>query len=501
MKKNKSVNLLCVLLITGIFSCTQSPNTLSPLESNTTVINNNLNQDIILPNKPVTEISTIDNNKISDEILSNDNKQIEEPLSIGSTFDSDEIKNTLISYQDMDSVFNESENITQNSDDTNYYSDFSVKSTSMDSSFSVKKNNKNEWKLDEQSKNHLSENIEKLRNDLQSQKKLSESTKQISMTKKTIINNQKSNLLTVHKNDQVKCSNEVVIKTSNGDTVKNNEIEFKGNGIVRVNRSNRTYKAETKKLSKITHSYESRNSEYNQIAVRVITFNTDGGRTESTECTQKFNNGKIRIIQETRTINKMGNGKGIGFIKINFPGGKSCNYNLNIDLNDSGVSSHVKDPSANTEVKLDRFKNGKSRLLCRGKISDIEIDKEIVVVPSPTPTPSIVATATPTQNDNTQPYPEVTPTVTATTTVNPTNNPTSIPTATSTPTPIVVSTPTATVVITASPTATVKPTPTPTIIPTATPTPKVHDDNGHGNDEGDCDTSNPGNSNPDCIRQ
>lgn len=43
-----------------------------------------------------------------------------------------------------------------------------------------------------------------------------------------------------------------------------------------------------------------------------------------------------------------------------------------------------------------------------------------------------------------------------------------------------------------------------TLIPSSSPspteTPKIKDDNGHGNDDGNCDPSNPGKSKTDCIR-
>jgi hypothetical protein len=67
----------------------------------------------------------------------------------------------------------------------------------------------------------------------------------------------------------------------------------------------------------------------------------------------------------------------------------------------------------------------------------------------------------------------------------PDNPPLPTPTPTATPTPTPTATPT--------PTPTVTPTPTPTATPTPSPSP-THDDNGHGNDPGNYDPSNPGKS-------
>lgn len=81
--------------------------------------------------------------------------------------------------------------------------------------------------------------------------------------------------------------------------------------------------------------------------------------------------------------------------------------------------------------------------------------------PTPTPSPTVM--------------PTVEPTITPVPTVAPTESPSPVPTV-------------------PAPSATVSP------IPSPTPTPKEHDDNGHGNDPGKCDPSNPGNSKPDCER-
>ncbi len=161
-----------------------------------------------------------------------------------------------------------------------------------------------------------------------------------------------------------------------------------------------------------------------------------------------------------------------------------------MDINGVELISSVKDPSIGTEVKLNKFKDGKAKLVCRGKTSIIDIDQEVV-------------NTQPDYPSNTTPLPD--PVVTPTSTVEPTTTPepNSIPTVTITITPEPTVSPTLTPIPTIAPTTSPLPTITPVITDTPSPSPtaKDHDDNGHGNDEGNCDSSNPGQSKTDCIRE
>ncbi|MFN8576409.1 MAG: hypothetical protein U0354_06090 [Candidatus Sericytochromatia bacterium] len=92
-------------------------------------------------------------------------------------------------------------------------------------------------------------------------------------------------------------------------------------------------------MIKVIHNLEERNSLFNQLAVKVNTFNSDGSKTETTETTSDYKDGKKKIIRESRTLDSNGYGTGTGIITITSSEGVVSTYNIVLNIDSTGTTT------------------------------------------------------------------------------------------------------------------------------------------------------------------
>lgn len=490
MKRKKNINVLLALIVsTGIVSCTQAaplvlPNNTNNSEVNSNTASNNSNDNTSLqsnssiaiqPAAPVIE--TVDSAKVAAEISKNDLSVISAPLSTGANFKTDDVKEALVNYQDTDSIFRESQSIIKSADDTNVKatSGFSTKAKNQrtviyektvtykkvvieKSTSSNRRNSDNEWYVNDNSKNGLLSSIANLLDEIKNQKTYYSNDD--FAVKKPVISNLLRGLF-LPKRYQIKKSEEITIDNGDGTITRNTEIEFRKGNTVKVNKAAKTYEKSTKALIKVIHNLEEKNSQFTQLAVRALTFNSDGTKNEVTETTTKYKDGRVKVIHESKTLDANGYGSGTGVISITAKDGTVSTYSVVTNLDATGQTSTVTDPETGAVVQVVQKSDGTATLTINGKTINLDMDEATdyddvisIILPSPTATPTATATATAT--------PTATPTATATATAE--------PTATATATAVPTATATATAEPTAVPTATATATAEPTAVPTATAT-------------------------------
>ncbi|MFN8674489.1 MAG: hypothetical protein U0457_20710 [Candidatus Sericytochromatia bacterium] len=457
--------------------------------------NTNQSQPVTNVQAVVPKVEIVDTSNVISTIVNSDVKpELTQEVSSGNDFNTEEIKDSLVNYHDLDNIFSQSEGISLDTTDNNT-STFSTKSLDLrkraddGDSFEnkiIKANINNNDK-----KQYFSESIKNSRQELVELKKYDKKEQDFQLkNKEKLQDNSKANYIFNTRKEKVNCSKQVSYKGDDGNLVKKNEIEFKRDNNSKVNRVNKIYDKNNNKLAKFIHNYEFRNAKYTQTASRVITFNSDGGRNITTECVIKYTNGIVKMIEETRVLDRYGKGNGFGCIKINHPNGKKLVHNVNISCDNKSKISSVKDPVKNDEVKVIDDSSGSAQVVINNNITIINISDStyyntfvpyVSPSPSPTLTPTPVASATiePTSTPVASIVP--TPTATSTATIIPTSTPTPLPTATSTPTPIA----------TLTPKATPNPTPTPTVKPTSSS--ECNKD--EGKSTGKCDNEDDGEKN------
>lgn len=435
-------------------------NSVSPSNFSNTVITSKVAPAIVVPSVATQTNLTIEDTDIDEETKSVD------------------IKDALVSYQDIDSIFLESENLSSSSQDKIVSS----------SSFGVKALIQNDIRFDSNKNNSqidlrdaIVNQLKQIRdNKIKQDSQMSNSNQRTLENKKTITNNTYQKV-DFHSKSEVKDSDEVILDNNEGTTIRDKEFEFNRNNITRINRTSKIYQKNTNNLTKLEHHFSAKHVNYIQEATRLISFDNLGGKVVNTECTTKFNDGKMTVLSERKTIDRFGNGIGIGLIKVIYISGKTFSYNFNTSATSSEQRCNVKDNKYGRDIEVIRDNKGKAKIKCNDETKVIDIDDEVndyhpPVKPSHSPKPTIVPTSTPT------PTPEQTPIVTPTPSVE----------ITITPSPEV--TPTATPITTSTPT--IEPISTPTPVPTPTPSDKGN--NGLGDTKDDDnetkgeDSSNPG---------
>jgi hypothetical protein len=493
MKKRKT--LLVGILVFNLVACaknlpsniseqnvnnnSQTPNNQisnTPLDSSnisksitTSVAPNNFSNTVITskvtPAIVVPSVTTQTNLTIQDTEVDEETKSID-------------VKDVLVSYQDIDSIFLESENLSSSAQDKIVSSSsFGVKALIQnDIRFDTNKNN-SQIDLRDSIVNQLKQIREnKIKQDTQ----MSNSNQKTLENKRTITNNTFQKV-EFHSKSEVRDSDEVILDNNDDTTIRDKEFEFNRDNITRINRTSKTYQKNTNNLTKLEHHFSAKHTNYIQEATRLISFDNLGGRVINTECTTKFNDGKMTVLSERKTIDRFGNGIGIGLIKVIYVSGKTFSYNFNTSATFSEQKCNVKDDKYGKDIEVIRDNKGKAKIKCNNETKVIDIDDEVndyhpPIKPSHSPKPTIIPTSTST------PTPEQTPIVTPTPTVEPTV----------TPSPEITPTPTSTPTL--SPT--IEPTSTPTPVPTATPSHKGN--NGLGDTKDDDnetkgeDSSNPG---------
>lgn len=380
-----------------------------------------------------------------------------------------DVKDALVSYQDIDSIFSESENLSSSSQDKIISS----------SSFAVKSLIQNDIRFDNSKntqidlKDTIVNQLKQIRDNKIKQDAKMSSSNQRALDNKKVLTTNNNQKISFHSKSDIRNSEEVQLDNGDGTTIRDKEFEFNRDNITRVNRTSKIYQKNTNNLTKLEHHFSAKHINYIQEATRLINFDNIGGRVINTECTTKFNDGKVTVLSERKTIDRFGNGIGIGLIKVIYITGKTFSYNFNTSSNSIEQKCNLKD-TKNRDIEVIRDNKGKAKVKCNNEIKTVDIDDEIndyTPPVRPTHSPKPIVTPSPVPTENSTPTPTATPTATSEPTIEPTVEPTLA--------------------------ATVTPIPVPTENPTPTPTATPKDNNGLG-DTKDADNTTKGedSSNP-----
>lgn len=351
-----------------------------------------------------------------------------------------DVKDTLVSYQDIDSIFSESENLSSYSQDKIISS----------SSFAVKSLIQNDIRFDNGKntqidlKDKIVNQLKQIRDNKVKQDSQMSNYNQKTLNNKKVLTTNNNQKISFHSKSDIRNSEEVQLDNIDGTTIRDKEFEFNRDNITRVNRTSKIYQKNTNNLTKVEHHFSAKHINYIQEATRLINFDNSGGRVINTECTTKYNDGKVTVLSERKTIDRFGNGIGIGLIKVIYITGKTFSYNFNTSSNLIEQKCNLKD-TINRDIEVIRDNKGKAKVKCNNEIKIVDIDDEVndytppvrpthspkpTVNPTVTPSPTSTPTATPTINVTTSPTIESTPIITPIPTVTATSTPTPEPTPT-----------------------------------------------------------------------
>jgi hypothetical protein len=136
----------------------------------------------------------------------------------------------------------------------------------------------------------------------------------------------------------VKTSDVVTITNSDGTTSKILDIKFTNkndNGVFRENKIIKTFST-SNVLIKVEHYITVNKPNYTRTYSRITDISGDGSKQVLINSTEKWDNGRMRVLTEQRSLNADGSGFGTGTVTITDNKGNSKTYNITINISVSG---------------------------------------------------------------------------------------------------------------------------------------------------------------------
>jgi hypothetical protein len=140
------------------------------------------------------------------------------------------------------------------------------------------------------------------------------------------------------RNVDVKTSNTIEIKNSDGTTTKVIDIKFQNQNDVttRESKLSNTFDASGRLISSEYYLTVTTNA-FTRTYLKMVNYNANGSKNVSVRSETRWTSGKIRTVNETRTIDANGNGTGSGTVVITMPNGQTTTFNFNFTISGNTI--------------------------------------------------------------------------------------------------------------------------------------------------------------------